>query len=37
IRFVLQNEHKTLEEEEITGTMNQILEQLQSHLSVGLR
>jgi len=37
IRFVLQNEHKTLEEEDITGTMNQILEQLQSHLSVGLR
>jgi phenylalanyl-tRNA synthetase beta chain len=37
IRFVLQSEHKTMEEEDITNTMNQILEELQSQLSVGLR
>ncbi|MFA7083464.1 MAG: phenylalanine--tRNA ligase subunit beta [Arcobacteraceae bacterium] len=37
IRFVLQSEIKTLEEEDITTTMNQILEKLQSDLSIGLR
>lgn len=37
IRFVLQNETKTMDEEDITGTMNQILEHLQSKLSIGLR
>lgn len=37
IRFVLQSETKTMEEEDITTTMNGILEQLHSKLSVGLR
>ena len=37
IRFVLQSETKTMEEEDITSTMNGILEQLHSKLSIGLR
>jgi phenylalanyl-tRNA synthetase beta chain len=37
IRFVLQNETKTMDEEDITSTMNQILEHLESKLSIGLR
>lgn len=37
IRFVLQNDEKTLDEEDITTVMNAILEQLQNDLSVGLR
>ncbi len=37
IRFVLQSETKTLEEEDITSTINQILEKLQAELSIGLR
>ncbi|WP_072679855.1 phenylalanine--tRNA ligase subunit beta [Arcobacter sp. LA11] len=37
IRFVLQNDTKTLEEEDITSTMNKILENLNNKLSIGLR
>ena len=37
IRFVLQNDKKTMEEEDITNSMNNILEALQSKLSIGLR
>ncbi len=37
IRFVLQSETKTMEEEDITKTINEILEALQSQLSIGLR
>ena len=37
IRFVLQNDTKTLEEEDITRTMNKILENLNTKLSIGLR
>ncbi len=37
IRFVLQDEDRTLEEEDITSTMNSILEALDKNLSIGLR
>lgn len=37
IRFVLQNDEKTMEEEDITKTMNAILEVLNKELSIGLR
>ncbi len=37
IRFVLQNDTKTLEEEDITSTMNRILENLNEKLGIGLR
>lgn len=37
IRFVLQNDEKTMEEEDITSTMNSILEALKEQLSVNLR
>ena len=37
IRFVLQNDNKTLEEEDITSTMNKILETLNEKLNIGLR
>jgi phenylalanyl-tRNA synthetase beta chain len=37
IRFVLQNDEKTMEEEDITTTMNAILDVLNQKLSVGLR
>ena len=37
IRFILQNNTKTLEEEDITSTMNKILETLNEKLSIGLR
>ncbi len=37
IRFVLQNDTKTLEEEDITKTMNKILENLNTKLGIGLR
>ncbi|MDD3054478.1 MAG: phenylalanine--tRNA ligase subunit beta [Aliarcobacter sp.] len=37
IRFVLQNDEKTMEEEDITTTMNSILEALNNELSIGLR
>ena len=37
IRFVLQNDEKTMEEEDITASMNNILEALDSKLSIGLR
>ena len=37
IRFVLQNDTKTLEEEDITRTMNKILENLNTKLGIGLR
>ena len=37
IRFVLQNDFKTLEEEDITKTMNKILETLNEKLGIGLR
>ena len=37
IRFVLQNDEKTMEEEDITTTMNSILEALNNKLSIGLR
>ena len=37
IRFVLQNNEKTMEEEDITTTMNSILEALNNKLSIGLR
>ncbi|MCW8894948.1 MAG: phenylalanine--tRNA ligase subunit beta [Sulfurimonas sp.] len=37
IRFVLQSSEKTLEEEDITSSMDSILESLQSSLGIGLR
>lgn len=37
IRFVLQNDEKTMEEEDITTTMNSILDVLNQKLSIGLR
>lgn len=37
IRFVLQNDEKTMEEEDITTTMNSILEILNNKLCIGLR
>ena len=37
IRFVLQNDEKTMEEEDITSTMNSILDALNEKLSIGLR
>ena len=37
IRFVLQNDFKTLEEEDITQTMNRILETLNEKLNIGIR
>lgn len=37
IRFVLQNDTKTLEEEDITASMNRILETLKEKLGIGLR
>jgi len=37
IRFILQNDTKTLEEEDITSTMNKILENLNSKLGLELR
>jgi len=37
LRFVLQSHEKTLEEEDITSTMDSILESLKSELGIGLR
>jgi len=37
LRFVLQSQEKTLEEEDITTSMNTILDALQSELGIGLR
>jgi phenylalanyl-tRNA synthetase beta chain len=37
LRFVLQSHEKTLEEEDITSSMNKILERLNTHLGIGLR
>lgn len=37
IRFVLQNDEKTMEEEDITTTMNSILDTLNQKLSIGIR
>ena len=37
IRFVLQSQEKTLQEEDITSTMDAILERLKTNLGVGLR
>lgn len=37
IRFVLQNDEKTMEEEDITTTMNSILDALNKELSIGLK
>ena len=37
IRFVLQNKEKTMEEDDITTTMNSILDALNNKLSIGLR
>lgn len=37
IRFVLQNDEKTMEEDDITTTINAILEVLDQKLSIGLR
>ena len=37
IRFVLQSNDKTLEEEDITSSMDSILSALKSELGVGLR
>jgi phenylalanyl-tRNA synthetase beta chain len=37
IRFVLQNDEKTMEEDDITTTMNSILNVLNKKLSIGLR
>ncbi|MEA3371258.1 MAG: phenylalanine--tRNA ligase subunit beta [Campylobacterota bacterium] len=37
LRFVLQSQEKTLEEEDITSSMDKILEALNSELGVGLR
>ena len=37
LRFVLQSNEKTLEEEDITTSMDAILDALQSELGIGLR
>jgi phenylalanyl-tRNA synthetase beta chain len=37
IRFILQNDEKTMEEEDITTTMDSILDVLNKELSIGLR
>jgi len=37
IRFILQNDEKTMEEEDITNSMNNILKALEEKLSIGLR
>jgi phenylalanyl-tRNA synthetase beta chain len=37
LRFVLQSNEKTLEEEDITSSMNKILETLNLELGIGLR
>jgi len=37
LRFVLQSEEKTLEEEDITHSMNSILDALKNELNIGLR
>lgn len=37
IRFVLQSSDKTLEEEDITSTMNKILSTLETQLNIGIR
>ena len=37
IRFILQNSDKTLEEDDITSTMNKILDTLKDKLNIGLR
>lgn len=37
IRFVLQNDERTMEEEDITTTMNSILDTLNQKLSIGIR
>ena len=37
IRFVLQNDEKTMEDEDITSTMTSILNVLNEKLSIGLR
>ena len=37
IRFVIQKDDKTMEEEDITSTMSNILETLNSELGIGLR
>ncbi len=37
IRFILQNDKKTLDDEDITTTINNILEKLNLELSIGLR
>ena len=37
IKFVLQSQDKTMEEEEITSIMSKILEQLKDKLNIGLR
>ncbi len=37
VRFVLQSNDKTLEEEDITSSMNSILDSLKSELGIGLR
>jgi len=37
IRFMLQSNEKTLEEEDITSSMDAILEALKSELGIGLR
>lgn len=37
IRFILQNDEKTLEEDDITATMNKILDKLDSELNIKLR
>ena len=37
LRFVLQSEEKTLEEDDITSSINTILEHLEAELKIGLR
>ena len=37
LRFVLQSQEKTLEEEDITSSMDRILDSLKSELGIGLR
>ncbi len=37
IRFILQSDDKTLEEEDITSSMDTILDALKSELGIGLR
>jgi phenylalanyl-tRNA synthetase beta chain len=37
LRFVLQSDEKTLQEDDITKAMESILDALQSELSIGLR